>query len=152
MTSAAFHTFSLDFGRDDGTVVIRVLGELDGATAPLLRAALTSVIDDQGNLSVRLDLGEMTFVDTTGLSVFVDGLKRLRDKGGSFTLANPRRSTRRLFEIAGLTQVFRIVDTSDAGAAHAAEGARAGGPGLTTGPGLAAGPGTTPGALAPSPA
>ena len=48
------------FSRHDRTVVLHLAGDLDVETAPVLRQALAGIIEDQGNLAVRMDLGEMT--------------------------------------------------------------------------------------------
>lgn len=103
-----FEPLRLEYLRQDGTVVVRVTGEVDVATSPVLRDELVKLIDDQGNLSVQLDLQGLSFIDSTGIGVLVGLLRRLRDKGGDLTLANPRPSTMRVLEIVGLTQVFEI--------------------------------------------
>lgn len=96
------------FSRHDQTVVLHLAGDLDVETAPVLRHALAGIIEDQGNLAVRLDLGEMTFIDSTGLSVLLGTLRQLGEKGGHLTLANLRPSTRRVFEIVGFSTIFDI--------------------------------------------
>jgi len=101
--------FSVGFSRDDGTVVVHVHGELDALTAPAVRQALSTVIDEHGSLSVRIDLSGMTFIDSMGLSVLLDPLNKLRKKGGDLTLANPQPTARRIFEIVGFTKIFQIV-------------------------------------------
>ncbi len=105
---APARTLSVGFGRHEGTVVVSVAGEVDVGTAPILGDALEAVIDDQGNLSVCVDLAGMTFIDSTGLSVLVGALKRLRERGGHLTLANPSATTLRVLEIVGLTRVLEI--------------------------------------------
>ncbi len=87
---------------------MHLAGDLDVETAPVLRQALAGIIEDQGNLAVRLDLGEMTFIDSTGLSVLVGALRQLREKGGHLTLANLRPATRKVFEIVGFSTIFDI--------------------------------------------
>ena len=106
MASTHVDTLSLRFGRDDGTVVVEVIGEVDAATAPALRSALEGVIDEQGNLSVRLELGGMTFIDSAGLIVLLGASTRLRGRNGSLILANPNPSARRALEEAGLGQAI----------------------------------------------
>ena len=103
-----FQPLRLDFVRDEATVVVRVVGEVDVAASPALREALVELIEGQGNLSIQLDLEHMTFLDSTGIGVLVGALRALRRKGGTLTLANPRPSTFRVLEIAGLTQIFDI--------------------------------------------
>ena len=100
--------FSLKFAREDDTDIVRVVGELDVATAPALRQALNDLID-HGNCTVRLDLARMTFIDSTGLSVLLGGLRRLREAGGELVLVNPSRSSFRVLEIVRFTDVFTII-------------------------------------------
>ncbi len=94
--------------RDLGTVVVTISGELDTYTAPRLQSQLEDVIDHQGNLAVVLDLAKMTFIDSSGLAVLVDALKRMRRHRGALTLANPNRNTAKVLEISGLDRIFTI--------------------------------------------
>lgn len=91
---------------DDGHL-LRLTGELDMATAHKLRDQLTTLADD-GARQVTIDLSELEFIDSTGLSVLVSGLKRLREQGGDLMLRSPRPGTRKILEITGLTEVFPI--------------------------------------------
>lgn len=86
---------------------VRLLGELDMSTAPQLREELLRLASD-GATMVTVDLSELAFVDSTGLSVLITGLKRLRQQGGELTLRSPSPGTRRVLEITGLTEVFPI--------------------------------------------
>ena len=86
---------------------VRLLGELDMSTAPQLREELLRLAAD-GATMVTVDLSELAFVDSTGLSVLITGLKRLRQQGGEMALRSPTPGTRRLLEITGLTEVFSI--------------------------------------------
>jgi len=86
---------------------VYVHGELDMSTAPRLSETLAS-LDSEPGAVVTVDLAGMTFVDSTGLTVLIDGLKRLRQGGGDLVLRSPASRTRRVLEITGLTQVFAI--------------------------------------------
>jgi len=86
---------------------VRLLGELDMSTAPQLRKELLRLASD-GAMMVTVDLSELAFVDSTGLSVLITGLKRLRQQGGEMALRSPTPATRRVLEITGLTEVFPI--------------------------------------------
>ena len=99
--------FGVSVARVDDAATVHVSGDLDCYTAPQLRAALLALVAD-GARQITLDVGSTQFVDSTGLSVLVGGLKRLRDHGGSMVLWSPNDTTRRLFEITGLTTVFDI--------------------------------------------
>ncbi len=86
---------------------VHLHGELDLSTAPQLREELVRLTSD-GATAVTVDLSELEFVDSTGLSVLITGLKRLREKGGDMELRSPNPGTRRVLEITGLTEVFSI--------------------------------------------
>lgn len=107
-TMSGADVLAVRFSRHHQTVVLHLAGDLDVATAPVLQQALAGIIEDQGNLAVQLDLRDMTFVDSTGLSVLIGALRRLREKGGRLTLANLRPQTRKVFDIVGLSAMFDI--------------------------------------------
>ena len=92
----------------DATATVRVIGELDGHTAPRLRATFVTLVAD-GIRHVTVDVGDTSFIDSTGLSVLVGGLKRLREHGGDMVVRSPTRATRKLFEMTGLDAVFTVV-------------------------------------------
>jgi anti-sigma B factor antagonist len=91
----------------DGVAVVRVIGELDSATAPRLREELIGLIN-RGIRSVTVDLARLDFIDSTGLGVLVSAMKRLREHGGDLVLQSPKPSAMRVLEITGLTKVFAI--------------------------------------------
>ena len=83
------------------------MGELDLSTAPQLRDELLRLAD-AGAPQVTIDLSELGFIDSTGLSVIVTAMKRLRQQGGEMALRSPTPSTRKVLEITGLTEVISI--------------------------------------------
>jgi anti-sigma B factor antagonist len=86
---------------------VHLLGELDMSTAPQLRDELLRLTSN-GAREVTVDLSDLQFMDSTGLSVLITGLKRLREKGGDMALRSPTPGTRRVLEITGLTDIFAI--------------------------------------------
>ena len=86
---------------------LRLLGELDMSTADQLRTELSRVTSG-GARHVTVDMSDLVFIDSTGLSVLITGLKRLRQGGGDLALRAPNPSTRKVLEITGLTEVFAI--------------------------------------------
>jgi anti-anti-sigma factor len=92
--------------RDDGRCVVRTAGELDIAAAEefieVVRASL-------GRCTiVELDLGDITFIDSSGLAALV----RLRKEAGandvSLRLTKVSPATDRLLRLTGLVDVFDI--------------------------------------------
>jgi anti-sigma B factor antagonist len=88
--------------------VIVAHGEIDVATSPLLRSELAAALALNPQ-DVSLDLGDVPFVDSSGLGVMVGALKRLRESGGDqFAIVDPQDSVRKVLDITGLTSLFAI--------------------------------------------
>ncbi|MDP9075613.1 MAG: STAS domain-containing protein [Actinomycetota bacterium] len=99
--------FELLVSRSAEGAVVGVRGELDLYTAPQLQDQLAKLVE-QGVRQVVADLAGMEFVDSTGLSVLVDGMRRLREDGGDLTLRSPTPNATKVLEITGLSRVFVI--------------------------------------------
>jgi stage II sporulation protein AA (anti-sigma F factor antagonist) len=87
---------------DLGDGVVRLIGEVDMATAPTLQRYLEIV-----PTATVLDLRDVTFIDSSGLSVLVRA-HRDRPKTEPLTLRSPTSAVCRVLEITGLIDVFRI--------------------------------------------
>lgn len=98
---------TVELGPADGWPIVRVAGEVDIQTSPALEDQLRSVVD-QGHASVLVDLGEVTFLDSTGLSALIGGLRRCQAAGGELRLVSPRPNVRKVLEITGLTDAFHL--------------------------------------------
>lgn len=88
--------------------IVRVVGEVDLATAPVLRERLAEIPADTE--TVIVDLSEVTFLDSTGLSVLVASWKRLgqTDAPGNFRLVVNRPAIQRVLDVTGLAHVLGI--------------------------------------------
>ncbi len=53
-------------------------------------------------------MSALEFIDSSGLSVLVAGLKRLRNSDGNLTLRSVPEQTRRVLEVSGLSRVLTI--------------------------------------------
>lgn len=94
---------------EEGVVVITVRGELEFGTAAPLRTTLLDV--SHGDVAtVVVDLADIEFVDSTGLSLLVQAKQRFETQDCRFLLRNPTPRVVRVLEIAGLAGVFAIED------------------------------------------
>jgi anti-anti-sigma factor len=85
----------------DGSVVVRVVGELDLHSAPELRVALDRLAATT-RLTV-LDLSATRFIDCAGLGVVLHAARTSRARRWSFILARERSApVTRLIELAGV--------------------------------------------------
>jgi anti-sigma B factor antagonist len=93
--------------------IVRVGGELDILSSPALRELLTEVTRLERPLV--LDIAQLSFMDSTGLSVVMAALKRLRERGQDLVLCGPQQPVQRMLEICGLDRIIAIC-TTEAGA------------------------------------
>jgi len=89
----------------DGGQVVAMSGELDIATAEQAYAYLTDVIEHT-HASVSVDLGNLTFCDASGLSVFARTADRARESGRQFKLTFARPSLVKIMRITGMDSAF----------------------------------------------
>ncbi len=85
--------------------VLRVTGEVDMSTGPQLRQTLVSTISE-GNAWLVVDLGQVDFIDSTGLGILIGGLKRARSQGGDLKVMGVHGHVHRVFELTGLGEVL----------------------------------------------
>ena len=90
--------------------VLKVAGEVDAYTAPMLRERIRD-LGAKDVVHLVADLSAVDFLDSTGLGALVGGLKRLREVGGSLALVITAPRILRLFQITGLTKVLAIHPT-----------------------------------------
>lgn len=91
----------------DDCAVLRVTGEIDVYTAPLLRERVIHLVDD-GARHIIADLRGVTFLDSTGLGVLVGSLKRLRSHEGSLRVVINADRILRILRITGLVNIFAL--------------------------------------------
>jgi anti-sigma B factor antagonist len=111
---------------DERTHVIALRGELDVSTVPALAEPLRQAIAI-GKTAVVIDLSELTFLDSTGLMVLLNGLRRIIRQGGRLVIACANPTVLRLFEITGTETTFAIVGSREAALTNVRDGGSAGG-------------------------
>ena len=97
---------------DEHTHVLALRGELDVATVTRLADPLREAIA-AGKTSVVIDLGELTFLDSTGLMVLLNGLRRVVRQGGNLVISCTNPTVLRLFDITGTATTFTVVDSRE---------------------------------------
>ncbi|MEU5882770.1 STAS domain-containing protein [Spirillospora sp. NPDC047279] len=112
--------FAVEHRVERGLTVVKISGEIDVFTSPRLREMLLDIIEN-GGLHLVVDLGDVTFLDSTGLGVLVGIFHRLRARDGSMTFMGVNDRVRRVFHVTQLTKIFVLHRTlDDAIAAHEA--------------------------------
>ena len=88
---------------DTMTVVLE--GELDHHSAQSVRAELESLIASPHVRHLVLDLGKLSFMDSSGIGVVLGRYKTLAKRGGSVSVRSPNAHVNRIFAMSGLYQL-----------------------------------------------
>lgn len=91
----------------DGYYEIKVGGELDVYTVPELEQVLTP-IKQEGTHDVYVNLTNVSYMDSTGLGLFVGTLKALNQNDKELYIIGASERISRLFEITGLSDLMHV--------------------------------------------
>lgn len=85
-----------------------IRGEVDADNCDVVRAALIET--DAAAPELSIDLSELTFLDSSGISTFLQVKNEFNADGRTFRLQHPTESVRRVLEITGLLEIFGLGD------------------------------------------
>jgi anti-sigma B factor antagonist len=89
-------------------MLLKISGELDLSTAPSLRACIDTV--DPNVPLLTIDMGEIQFIDSTGLGLLAGTHHALTSGGRRLEIRSAHGHTRKLLEVTGLDQILVVVD------------------------------------------
>ena len=89
-------------------MVLVVHGELDIGSADALRAALDSA-EAEHTTVVRVDAGEVRFLDSTALGVILACAQRLEARGGRMELLNVTPAVRRILDLTLISRTVHLI-------------------------------------------
>jgi anti-sigma B factor antagonist len=98
--------------------VLPLEGEIDLHVSPRIAASLNTMLSAKPKTFV-VDLSKVTYIDSSGLAVLIEGMQKVAAYGGKFSLAGLQDGVKPIFEIARLDQVFEIFPDVDAALAAA---------------------------------
>ena len=102
--------FSVD--KQDKLVVLELQeGKLNSLTAPKLKSELV-ILKDEGYRNIILDLNQVDFVDSSGLSSILVGNRICKEAGGSFVICALKEQVKKLIKISQLENILNIFPTS----------------------------------------
>lgn len=92
------------------TVTAQVTGEIDHHAARLLMAELVSRVDAAMPRELTLDLGGVSFMDSSGIAVVLRTWKRMRELGGSMALQNVPAQAAKVLRAAGVDKLLPFAE------------------------------------------
>ena len=97
-------------GDYEGVQVLKLEGDFDSFETEDVRRGFEKILCDESP-SVIVDLGDMTFANSTTIASFISAQRRAQTFGGTLVLAAPRDFIKKTLITLGLNKVFPIADS-----------------------------------------
>jgi anti-sigma B factor antagonist len=101
--------FEMEARCDGVQGTLTLIGELDLATVPRVQSELDGLLA-RGARKLKLDLGLLGFVDSSGLRMFIVFNQRARAEGWTLELTRPAPQALRAFRLTGVEQSLPFVE------------------------------------------
>ncbi len=98
--------------RKGEVIIVRVVGEMNINSAPNFH---TRVLEEFASAPqhVVIDLGGLTFMDSTGIGTLLEIMRRLTRAGGKLSLVRLTDFISNVFDVTKMNQVFSIYATEE---------------------------------------
>ena len=87
-----------------------MLGEVDFSNSGDLAQGIQDALTRWTPSTVRVDLRDATFIDSTGLGALIEGYRATADVECRFVVINPTAGFRRVLTVTGLDDLFGVGD------------------------------------------
>jgi anti-anti-sigma factor len=92
----------------DGVVVVRLAGEVDLTVSSTLEATLLDAVAQGSVRQVVVDLGQLRFLDSSGVHALVKGYHAANTAGTSLIVRNAAGIVARVLEITGVGEALGV--------------------------------------------
>jgi anti-sigma B factor antagonist len=89
-------------------LIIDIQGQVDLHTSPRMRSAILEGINRKEVSQVAVNMGGVSYIDSSGVATLVEGLQLARTRNCRFVLFGLRQETKEVLELARLDRIFVI--------------------------------------------
>ena len=94
---------------EDRTLTISLRGDLDHHAARGLMEQADRLMEQNLPSKTILDLGGLTFMDSSGIAVILRAKRRMEALGGNLVVINTPKQAARVLETAGLARYVKLI-------------------------------------------
>lgn len=89
------------------TLIISIGGELDHHTSETVRNRMDDLLEDPTIKNIIIDAENLSFMDSSGIGVFIGRYKKIANRGGSMAVVNVNDHIHKIFEVSGLYKIIK---------------------------------------------
>lgn len=101
---------TINVEKKDKYCVISIAGRLDASTSGEFEEQLIKKLEE-GEVDIVINFTDLDYISSSGLRVLLVGAKKIKAANKKMVLAGLKKHIYEVFEIAGFTPVFEIVDS-----------------------------------------
>lgn len=98
----------MKYKAENRQLTIELSGELDHHAAKGLMDAIDRCMEQNLPTKTILDMGELTFMDSSGIAVLLRAYKRTAELGGTVSVRNVPEQAGKVLRAAGLERLLRF--------------------------------------------
>ena len=98
----------VDISSDRGAAVAVLSGEIDHHNAKSVRDELDRYIIAAQPRSLAIDMGRITFMDSSGIGLIMGRSKLMKECGGILEVRNPQPYIRRVLKLSGIERIVKV--------------------------------------------
>lgn len=102
----------IEITNNNGLPVLAISGEIDMSTSPALRSHLLEFVHNKTSVLI-IDFSDVTYIDSSGIATFVEGLKGMMPYGGKLKFISIPEKIGEIFSFSKLDKVFEIYGSID---------------------------------------
>lgn len=102
----------IDVTEAEDCFTVKLAGEIDVYTAQSLKQVLLPLTEKTNN-HLYIDLQQTTYMDSTGLGVFISAYKSSKQHGSKIEFRHVEDQVLRLFKVTGLDEIMHLTDMKE---------------------------------------
>lgn len=96
----------LEYDNYDGTLTVKLQGDIDHCNAPYHRISLDKLIENGGFKRFVFDLSGVTFMDSTAVGLIIGRYKNLKNEEKPVYFVSPSKVADKVLKVSGLYTII----------------------------------------------
>ncbi|MCU0843793.1 MAG: STAS domain-containing protein [Spirochaetes bacterium] len=102
----------------DNVIVIYLHGKLDVHVSADVEKEINRIIEQEAQCSLLLNLGQVEYMSSSGLRIFVSTMRVLKESKRKLELCNMNNAVKKIFEVVELMDMFEVYETEEEALRH----------------------------------
>lgn len=107
MKHMEFKSADAYFSQSRGVLKCTIRGEIDHHSAKSIREEIDKRLRDESPSELVMDMGGVTFMDSSGLGLVLGRYQKAREYGIGFSVPRTAPAVKRMFDMAGLERIIK---------------------------------------------